>query len=200
MNDARQSASERAPRSRRRLVVVGIVAVLLVAVVASTAISRGKWRVWAEPDDVPEGVEPVRVGPELTLAEGTVSGVNWRVTAFKETRGEFCMHFETVPYEAGGCGFAVPAERSLSYMSDALEPDMFSQLQRATQFGYGPVSKSVARVELTLRDGRTIRVTPIKVAGLPVNAFVATWKGAPGVESVIAYGPSGDALDQSSPP
>ncbi|MDP8956391.1 MAG: hypothetical protein M3N24_05465 [Actinomycetota bacterium] len=194
------SRDERRSSSRRAVVVAAAAALIVVVIGAGTAVSTGKWRVWPNPDDVRDGVEPVRVGPELTLAEGTINGVDWRVTAFGETRGDVCMHFETIRWKAGGCGFVVPAERALSYMSDALEPDMFPELRRPVQFGYGPISEDVARVKLTLEDGREIEVEPIDAKGLDVNAFVATWKGDAGVRSVVVYAASGDELGRTSPP
>lgn len=178
-----------------------VVAVVVVVVAgAGAAIGTGKWRIWPDPDDLPAGVEPQPAGPELALAEGMGGSVEWRVTAFKEARGDICMHFETYRWKSGGCGFGISSGDPLTYMTDALEPDASTQLSQAIQFAYGPIAKNVARITVTLNDGRDIEVVPIDAVELPVNAFVARWKGDAQVQSIVAYDEEGTQLDRTTGP
>lgn len=177
-------------RVRRRRLLIATTS-LLVVLVVGMGVASGviNWRIWPLPQDIPPGVEPMAIGPEETIAQGTFEeqgeSTPWRLTAFQSNEG-LCLHIETPRWKGGGCGFGVPKTAAISYAADS-------------QFLYGPVDRRATRVEVRFEGGEVRSVDPIGTSeGFPVNFYLIELEPREEPVSVAAFDEEGIEFGQAS--
>lgn len=126
--------------------VIALPVVILVGVVVGTMLNR--------PDDQPEE-------RSVTLAEGTIGEVDWRVDAVRDVEGEVCAFlYEDGVQLTGAC---------------ALTP------QDAT-FGdetvvFGRAAEGAATVEVVLNDGEVVEIPTVEADGIDGRFYVQVVPG-----------------------
>lgn len=163
----------------RRIVTAAMAGIAVIAVVMAGVVTAGALRSPssigpAAPEESPEpsatprdngdGVHPT--GPEVVVAEGTVSGKSWVLIAYESNSG-LCVELEVEGGRGGGCGFDVPGKRHLSV-------SVGSQLGLNKSVVHGVVSKRVATLVVKLDGGEQFDLEVIEGPGtFDVNFFVA---------------------------
>lgn len=171
---------------------------LIPALMVAIPVALATHNRFPSPEDV---VEPVPLGPEVGVDNGTFAGVSWALTAFVSDRG-LCVSmdfFPTMNAAGGGCGFglegelgtATGADAKLGYVSDCLE-------QQGVSFVYGPVTKDVSNVLIFVSNASPVKVLPIKGGpddgSMPYDFYVSPMQGCPIVSSVVAQESNGQPL------
>ncbi|MGH2724092.1 MAG: hypothetical protein ACRDI0_07470 [Actinomycetota bacterium] len=64
----------------------------------------------------------------------------------------------------------------------------------------GIAAQEVSRIDILLRDGRTLRVTPFTRSPYPVKFYVQALPGRPAAKSFIARDREGDVLERNPRP
>jgi hypothetical protein len=163
----------------RRAVTAAMAGIAVIAVVTAGVVTAGALRSPssigpAGPEESPEpsatprengdGVHPT--GPEVVVAEGTVSGQSWALIVYESNSG-LCVELEVVAGRGGGCGFDVLGK-------DDLSVSVGSQLGLPKSIVHGVVSKRVAALVVKLDGGEQVDLEVIQgPRSFDVNFFVA---------------------------
>lgn len=187
----------RIPYRTRFWITLTVVAGLLALAVPVAVGATGIFPNFPAPDDLPEGVEPVATGQEVTITSGETSGLNWQLTANESDTG-LCVNLEFPDSSGGGCGFGLigepnsPGDASLSVME---ETDFSSRVT----FIHGPTTPEVERVTLVLDNGELLNL-PTKPGppelGSNFNFFVATVPDIAFVATAVAKDTQGVTVDR----
>ncbi len=182
--EAPGASKKRSPSPRRWLLLFVPLTALLILGGIGVADIR-----WPLPDDIPEGVEPQPLGPEVLIAEGD----GWRVLANKSDQG-LCLHIETDKAKGGGCGFGVPAPFAIGYSETVLP-------QTNTSFINGPTRKDISLVKLVFYNRRPLRTSVIWRREFDVNFYAAQLPPGVLLRAVVGYDRHGQVVERvESPP
>ena len=128
------------------LLAVLLPVVILVGVVVGTVLNR--------PDDPPEEVS-------VTIDEGTIGDVAWRVDAVRDVDGETCAFlFENGAQLTGGC---------------ALTPDDASFGDQTVVFGKAPSRAESVRVVLS--NGEVVEIDTVAAEGIDGRYYATVVAG-----------------------
>lgn len=136
--------------------------------------------------------EPTQSGSEITVTTGTTSGIDWEVTAFRTTGDTgTCMHvdfLEGAHASSGGCGFTAPTPDFVGINQAQNEVEGITVV-------FGPVHKLVAKVEITLSDGRVIVTNKIaSPTGWLEDFYGVAVTGSASVTQLVALDVTGAVL------
>jgi len=189
---------------RRIVIVLLVIATAAIAPIAYAALT-GDSR-FPPPDDVIAANEPTPVGPEVSVATGTVgASTTWSVISYESTFS-LCMQLRlTSPpgssVEANGslegCGTSVPTGSAIGY-SEAYVND----LDRTWIFG--PVAKSVKRVDVELVGSSPLQTTMVTGPPSPsltpsVDFYYTVVTGQVTVSKAVAYDANGVVVGEKNP-
>lgn len=143
----------------RRVVTATVAGLAVIAIVMGGVLTAGALR---SPSDIgpvgPEespGPSPAprengdgvyRKGPDVVVAQGTVSGKSWTLIAYENNTG-LCVELELGAGRGGGCGSDVPEKDDLSL-------NVGSQAGLSKTMVHGVVSKRVAALVVRLDGGK----------------------------------------------
>jgi hypothetical protein len=142
----------------RRVVMATVAGLAVIAIVMGGVVTAGALRSPSDigptaPEESPEpsptprenGDGVYRKGPEVVVAQGTVSGKSWTLIAYESNAG-LCVELELGAGRGGGCGIDVPEKDDLSFI-------VGSQAGVSKTIVHGVVSKRVAALVVRFDEG-----------------------------------------------